>query len=145
MILGTTLRKLKQAKLLNAKYYIRLQCTKFIRKFYHKLCIINLSKSCPNCKIILEAVYCSFSKTKNSLFMMIEFFLFYFSGYGSQAVSSTTLSSDDSMSLRSISVDDTPDTEVPKSNACIDNYNNQVILLHLHILTFFYIYVYIKK
>lgn len=33
------------------------------------------------------------------------------SGYGSQAVSSNTLSSDDSMSLRSISVDDTPDTE----------------------------------
>ena len=32
-----------------------------------------------------------------------------FSGYGSQAVSSNTLSSDDSMSLRSISVDDTPD------------------------------------
>ncbi len=37
-----------------------------------------------------------------------------FSGYGSQAVSSTTLSSDDSMSLRSISADDTPETEVPK-------------------------------
>ena len=35
------------------------------------------------------------------------------SGYGSQAVSSNTLSSEDSMSLRSISVDDTPDTEVP--------------------------------
>lgn len=37
------------------------------------------------------------------------------SGYGSQAVSSNTLSSDDSMSLRSISVDDTPDTEVAPS------------------------------
>ncbi len=38
-----------------------------------------------------------------------------FSGYGSQAVSSTNLSSDDSMSLRSISADDTPETEaVPK-------------------------------
>lgn len=35
-----------------------------------------------------------------------------YSGYGSQAVSSNTLSSDDSMSLRSISVDGTPDTEV---------------------------------
>ena len=34
------------------------------------------------------------------------------SGYGSQAVSSNTLSSDDSMSFRSISVDGTPDTEV---------------------------------
>lgn len=33
------------------------------------------------------------------------------SGYGSQAVSSTTLSSDDSMSIRSISVDETPDSE----------------------------------
>jgi hypothetical protein len=33
------------------------------------------------------------------------------SGYGSQAVSSTNLSSDDSMSLRSISVDETPDLE----------------------------------
>ncbi|KAK5639247.1 hypothetical protein RI129_011739 [Pyrocoelia pectoralis] len=33
------------------------------------------------------------------------------SGYGSQAVSSTNLSSEDSMSLRSISVDDTPDFE----------------------------------
>ena len=84
----------------------------------------------------------AFSKTKNSFLMMIEFFLFYFSGYGSQAVSSTTLSSDDSMSLRSISVDDTPDTEVPKSNACIDNYNNQVILLHLHILTFLFTFTF---
>ena len=34
-----------------------------------------------------------------------------FSGYGSQAVSSTTLSSEDSLSVRSISVDETPDTE----------------------------------
>ncbi len=84
----------------------------------------------------------AFSKTKNSFLMMIEFFLFYFSGYGSQAVSSTTLSSDDSMSLRSISVDDTPDTEVPKSNACIDNYNNQVISLHLHILTFLFTFTF---
>lgn len=33
------------------------------------------------------------------------------SGYGSQAVSSSNLSSDDSMSLRSISVDETPDLE----------------------------------
>lgn len=33
------------------------------------------------------------------------------SGYGSQAVSSTNLSSEDSVSLRSISVDETPDTE----------------------------------
>ncbi|KAK4871535.1 hypothetical protein RN001_015659 [Aquatica leii] len=33
------------------------------------------------------------------------------SGYGSQAVSSTNLSSEDSMSLRSISVDETPDFE----------------------------------
>lgn len=33
------------------------------------------------------------------------------SGYGSQAVSSTNLSSEDSMSLRSISVDETPDLE----------------------------------
>ena len=42
----------------------------------------------------------------------------YFSGYGSQVVSSNTLSSDDSMSLRSISVDDTPDTEIgPKIGA----------------------------
>ena len=42
---------------------------------------------------------------------------FFFSGYGSQALSSNTLSSDDSMSLRSISVDGTPDMEViPKIN-----------------------------
>lgn len=33
------------------------------------------------------------------------------SGYGSQAVSSTNLSSDDSLSLKSISVDETPDFE----------------------------------
>lgn len=33
------------------------------------------------------------------------------SGYGSQAVSSSNLSSDDSMSLRSMSVDETPDLE----------------------------------
>jgi hypothetical protein len=33
------------------------------------------------------------------------------SGYGSQAVSSTNLSSEDSMSIRSISVDETPDIE----------------------------------
>jgi len=33
------------------------------------------------------------------------------SGYGSQAVSITNLSSDDSMSLKSISVDETPDME----------------------------------
>lgn len=33
------------------------------------------------------------------------------SGYGSQAVSSTNLSTDDSTSLRSISVDETPDFE----------------------------------
>ena len=43
--------------------------------------------------------------------------MFYFSGYGSQALSSNTLSSDDSMSLRSISVDGTPDTElIPRIN-----------------------------
>lgn len=34
------------------------------------------------------------------------------SGYGSQAVSSTNLTSEDSMSLRSISIDETPDMEV---------------------------------
>lgn len=33
------------------------------------------------------------------------------SGYGSQAVSSTNLTSEDSLSLRSISVDETPDLE----------------------------------
>lgn len=33
------------------------------------------------------------------------------SGYGSQAVSITNLSSDDSMSIKSISVDETPDLE----------------------------------
>ena len=52
-----------------------------------------------------------------------------FSGYGSQAASSTTLSSEDSMSLRSISVDDTPDTEVPKPNSAAvpsESQNNQV-------------------
>jgi len=38
-------------------------------------------------------------------------FVNYFSGYGSQAVSSTNLSSEDSMSIRSISVDETPDIE----------------------------------
>ena len=44
---------------------------------------------------------------------LLSFFVL--SGYGSQAVSSNTLSSDDSMSLRSISVDGTPDTEsLPK-------------------------------
>ena len=48
-----------------------------------------------------------------------------FSGYGSQAVSSNTLSSEDSMSLRSISVDDTPDTEVPSaSTAPLNKLNN---------------------
>lgn len=40
------------------------------------------------------------------------------SGYGSQAVSSTNLSSDDSMSLKSISVDETPDLE---SKTCVSN------------------------
>lgn len=33
------------------------------------------------------------------------------SGYGSQAVSSTNLTNDDAMSLRSMSVDETPDIE----------------------------------
>lgn len=33
------------------------------------------------------------------------------SGYGSQAVSITNLSSDDSMSMKSISVDETPDLD----------------------------------
>lgn len=33
------------------------------------------------------------------------------SGYGSQAVSITNLSSDDSMSIKSISVDETPDLD----------------------------------
>lgn len=37
---------------------------------------------------------------------------FSFSGYGSQAVSYTNLTSEDSMSIRSISVDETPDVEV---------------------------------
>ena len=48
--------------------------------------------------------------------MIMELLSFFvLSGYGSQAVSSNTLSSDDSMSLRSISVDGTPDTEsLPK-------------------------------
>jgi hypothetical protein len=41
-------------------------------------------------------------------------------------VSSTTLSSEDSMSLRSISVDDTPETEVPKMSTTIETINNQV-------------------
>ena len=49
---------------------------------------------------------------KNNVFF---FFSYHYSGYGSQAVSSNTLSSDDSMSLRSISVDDTPDTEIGPS------------------------------
>ena len=48
-----------------------------------------------------------------------------FSGYGSQAVSSNTLSSDDSMSLRSISVDETPDTEVPSSSTSTDTIYKQ--------------------
>ena len=47
--------------------------------------------------------------------IMSFFFSYHYSGYGSQAVSSNTLSSDDSMSLRSISVDDTPDTEIGPS------------------------------
>ena len=47
------------------------------------------------------------------------------SGYGSQAVSSNTLSSDDSMSLRSISVDDTPDTEVPSTATSTSTLNKQ--------------------
>lgn len=38
-------------------------------------------------------------------------FVLCFSGYGSQAVSCTNLSSEDSVSLRSISVDETPDME----------------------------------
>lgn len=33
------------------------------------------------------------------------------SGYGSQAVSTTNLTSEDSISIKSISVDETPDTE----------------------------------
>ena len=52
-------------------------------------------------------------------------FTYHFSGYGSQAVSSNTLSSDDSMSLRSISVDETPDTEVPSSSTSTDTIYKQ--------------------
>ena len=54
----------------------------------------------------------------------------HFSGYGSQAVSSNTLSSEDSMSLRSISVDDTPDTEVPSSSTVPFNKQNSVDNYH---------------
>lgn len=39
------------------------------------------------------------------------------SGYGSQAVSSTNLTSEDSMSCRSISVDDTPDMDLRPTTA----------------------------
>ncbi|GAB6029696.1 Kinesin protein 1B [Chamberlinius hualienensis] len=49
------------------------------------------------------------------------------SGYGSQAVSSTTLSSDDSLSIRSISVDETPDSEAKafKASTTIDSSSTQ--------------------
>ena len=40
-------------------------------------------------------------------------------------MSSNTLSSDDSMSLRSISVDETPDTEVPSSSTSTDTIYKQ--------------------
>ena len=45
-----------------------------------------------------------------------------FSGYGSQAVSSNTLSSEDSLSVRSISVDETPETEVPTATNVMSKY-----------------------
>jgi hypothetical protein len=45
-----------------------------------------------------------------SIVIKMNDFIF-FSGYGSQAVSSTNLSSEDSISIRSISVDETPDIE----------------------------------
>ena len=53
-----------------------------------------------------------YSQKRRKGIVVIMELLLCFSGYGSQAVSSNTLSSDDSMSLRSISVDGTPDTEV---------------------------------
>lgn len=43
------------------------------------------------------------------------------SGYGSQAVSITNLSSDDSMSIKSISVDETPDMENRTSEILISH------------------------
>ena len=61
--------------------------------------------------MISRCAQCCNVRKNNVLF----FFSYYYSGYGSQAVSSNTLSSDDSMSLRSISVDDTPDTEIGPS------------------------------
>lgn len=41
------------------------------------------------------------------------------SGYGSGAVSSTTLS-EDSLSVRSVSVDETPDKDLPANHATMD-------------------------
>lgn len=41
------------------------------------------------------------------------------SGYGSGAVSSTTLS-EDSLSMRSVSVDETPDKDMPVGHAMMD-------------------------
>jgi hypothetical protein len=59
--------------------------------------------------------YRAFPFSKVSLDPIGQLLLFlFFSGYGSQAVSSTTLSSEDSMSLKSISVDDTPGVNLTK-------------------------------
>lgn len=46
-------------------------------------------------------------------------YFFFHSGYGSGAVSSTTLS-EDSLSMRSVSVDETPDKDIPTSHATMD-------------------------
>jgi hypothetical protein len=126
--LGFSAQSSFASSIINCALLIFQKVVQIVKLFYKQSTVVSFQNA--------------FSRTKTSFLMMIEFFLFYFSGYGSQAVSSTTLSSDDSMSLRSISVDDTPDTEVPKSNACIDNYNNQVILLHLHILTFLFTFTF---
>ena len=52
------------------------------------------------------------------------------SGYGSQAASSSNLSSEDSLSIKSISVDETPDTE--NNNLCSDDVS-KVLLQPLHL------------
>ena len=73
--------------------------------------------------------FCNFSNTVHICCDNgIAFFVL--SGYGSQAVSSNTLSSDDSMSLRSISVDGTPDTESLPKVTTASNISDQDQLKH---------------
>lgn len=56
-----------------------------------------------------------------SSYSFILFLISYFcSGYGSQAVSSSNLSSEDSVSIKSISADDTPETELARGPVFVE-------------------------